>query len=86
MLISNPKALILFVALFPQFIDPGGGYVCRSANFNTANVNRANVNREGPFGGKAGAALSRGRVRLLSRASGLCLIGGGAWLALARGR
>jgi homoserine/homoserine lactone efflux protein len=36
--------------------------------------------------GRAGALLSQRRVRLLSRASGLCLISGGAWLALARSR
>ena len=34
----------------------------------------------------AAALLAPGRVRLLSRISGLCLIGGGAWLALARSR
>ena len=32
------------------------------------------------------ALLSQRRVLLVSRISGLCLIGGGAWLALARAR
>jgi threonine/homoserine/homoserine lactone efflux protein len=36
--------------------------------------------------GRAGAFLSQSRVRLVSRASGLFLIGGGAWLALARSK
>lgn len=36
--------------------------------------------------GGAGRLLSRQRVRLISRVSGLCLIGGGAWLALTRAR
>ena len=36
--------------------------------------------------GRAGTLLTRRRVRLLSRLSGLTLIGGGAWLALARSR
>ena len=36
--------------------------------------------------GRAGQLLSRQRVLLVSRISGLCLIGGGAWLALARAR
>jgi homoserine/homoserine lactone efflux protein len=36
--------------------------------------------------GKAGALLSQRRLVLVSRASGICLIGGGAWLALARSR
>jgi hypothetical protein len=34
--------------------------------------------------GKAGMLLSRRRLVLVSRASGVCLIGGGAWLALTR--
>jgi threonine/homoserine/homoserine lactone efflux protein len=32
--------------------------------------------------GRAGALLSRKKVRLVSRLSGGCLIGGGLWLAL----
>jgi homoserine/homoserine lactone efflux protein len=36
--------------------------------------------------GRAGAVLSRKRIRLVSRLSGTCLIGGGIWLALTRGR
>jgi homoserine/homoserine lactone efflux protein len=35
---------------------------------------------------RAGRLLSRKRVRLVSRLSGTCLIGGGIWLALTRGR
>jgi threonine/homoserine/homoserine lactone efflux protein len=34
--------------------------------------------------GRAGRLLTRRRVRLVSRASGAMLIGGGIWLALAR--
>ena len=33
-----------------------------------------------------GSLVARGRVRLLSRLSGLCLIGGGVWLAVTRTR
>jgi homoserine/homoserine lactone efflux protein len=36
--------------------------------------------------GRAAALLSHRRVRFISQASGLCLIGGGAWLALTRSR
>jgi hypothetical protein len=35
---------------------------------------------------RAGVLLSKKRVRLVSRLSGACLIGGGVWLALARAR
>jgi threonine/homoserine/homoserine lactone efflux protein len=36
--------------------------------------------------GRAGTLIARRHVRLLSKASGLCLIGGGLWLAFARSR
>ena len=36
--------------------------------------------------GRAGAFLSKKRIRLVSRLSGAFLIGGGIWLALTRGR
>ena len=36
--------------------------------------------------GGAGRLLSQHRARLLARVSGLCLIGGGAWLAFTRAR
>jgi len=36
--------------------------------------------------GSAATMLAPGRVRLMSRISGLCVIGGGVWLALARAR
>lgn len=35
---------------------------------------------------RAGIALSRRRVRLMTRASGVTLIGGGLWLALSRAK
>ena len=87
-LISNPKALILFGALFPQFIDPGGDYVGQVILLGATAMATALAfdSIYAILSGKAGAVLSRGRLRLLSRASGVCLIAGGAWLALARGR
>jgi threonine/homoserine/homoserine lactone efflux protein len=36
--------------------------------------------------GKAGAWLSKNRVKTVSRLSGIFLIGAGAWLALTRAR
>ena len=35
---------------------------------------------------RAAGLLATRRVRLLSQASGMCLIGGGGWLALSRSR
>jgi homoserine/homoserine lactone efflux protein len=86
--ISNPKALLLFGALFPQFIDPAGDYVTQVLLLGLTAMSIALVfdSAYAILTGRAGALLSQRRVRLLSQASGLCLIGGSAWLALARSR
>lgn len=87
-LMSNPKALILFGAFFPQFMDPAGDYVTQvllmgatamavAFAFDTAYAVMA---------GRARSLLSTRRVRFINRASGVCLIGGGVWLALTRAR
>jgi threonine/homoserine/homoserine lactone efflux protein len=85
---SNPKALLLFGALFPQFIDPAGDYVSQVLLLGLTAMAIALVfdSTYAILTGRAGVLLSQRRVRLMSRASGLCLIGGGAWLALARSR
>jgi homoserine/homoserine lactone efflux protein len=85
-LMSNPKALVLFGAFFPQFIDPSGDYVSQVILLGITAMAVALV-FDGLYAilaGRAGAVLTQRRVRLVSQASGLCLIGGGVWLALAR--
>ena len=47
---------------------------------------RGSVGFDAPPGGSWTIRFDRGRVRLLSRLSGLCLIGGGVWLAVTRTR
>ena len=85
---SNPKALLLFGALFPQFIDPAGDYGSQVLLLGLTAMAIALVfdSTYAMLTGRAGILLSQRRIRLLSRASGVCLIGGGAWLALARSR
>jgi homoserine/homoserine lactone efflux protein len=85
-LMSNPKALVLFGALFPQFIDPKGEYVSQVLLLGITAMATAFVfdSLYAVLSGRAGLSLSRRRVRLISRASGLCLVGGGVWLALQR--
>jgi threonine/homoserine/homoserine lactone efflux protein len=85
---SNPKVLILFGALFPQFIDPSGNYVGQVLLMGLTAMATALVfdSAYAILTGKAAAVLSQRRVRFVSQASGLCLIGGGAWLALMRSR
>lgn len=88
MLMSNPKVLILFGALIPQFIDPNSDYVRQVLVLGLTAMATACVfdSAYAILTGRIGALLSQRRIRFLSQASGLCLIGGGAWLALTRSR
>ena len=87
-LMANPKALLWFGAFIPQFVDPNGNYVAQIIVLGVSAMAIALVTDGGyaVLTGRAGALLSRKRVRLVSRLSGTCLIGGGIWLALTRGR
>jgi homoserine/homoserine lactone efflux protein len=87
-LMSNPKALLWFGAFIPQFIHPEGHYVAQIALLGVTAMAVALVS-DGAYAvltGRAGALLSRKRVRLVSRLSGGFLIGGGVWLALTRAK
>jgi homoserine/homoserine lactone efflux protein len=87
-LMANPKALLWFGAFIPQFVDPRGDYVAQIILLGVTAMAVALVS-DGAYAvltGRAGALLSRKRVRLVSRLSGACLIGGGVWLALTRAR
>jgi threonine/homoserine/homoserine lactone efflux protein len=83
---ANPKALLFFGAFIPQFVDPKGHYVAQIALLGVTAMVIALVS-DGAYAvliGRAGVLLSRKRVRLVSRVSGACLIGGGVWLALTK--
>jgi homoserine/homoserine lactone efflux protein len=87
-LMSNPKALLLFGAFIPQFVDPKGDYVGQVMLLGVTAMATAAIFDSGyaVLTGRARALLSPPRVRLVSRLSGGFLIGGGVWLALARTR
>lgn len=87
-LMSNPKVLLLFGAFIPQFVDPRGDYVGQVILLGvTAMVTAAIFDSiYAVLAGRAGQVLSRSRVRLMAKISGLFLIGGGVWMALARTR
>lgn len=87
-LMSNPKVLLLFGAFIPQFVDPKGDYVGQVILLGvTAMVTAAIFDSiYALLAGRARQALSQSRVRLVSRVSGMFLIGGGIWMALARSR
>jgi homoserine/homoserine lactone efflux protein len=87
-ILSNPKALLFFGAFIPQFVDPSGAYVRQIVLLGATFMAVATL-CDGAYAvlvGRLGLALSGRRVRLLSRASGGLLVGGGLWLALARVR
>jgi threonine/homoserine/homoserine lactone efflux protein len=87
-MITNPKALFWFGAFIPQFIDPKGDYFAQTILLGLTAMAVALVS-DGAYAvltGRAGAFLSKKRIRLVSRLSGGFLIGGGIWLALTRGR
>jgi threonine/homoserine/homoserine lactone efflux protein len=87
-ILSNPKALLLFGAFIPQFVDPKGDYVWQVVLLSLTFMVTAAVFDAGyaVLTGQARAFVSCSRVRIVSRISGLFLIGGGLWLALARSR
>jgi homoserine/homoserine lactone efflux protein len=85
-ILSNPKALFFFGAFIPQFLNPAGSAVAQTLMLGATFMVVATV-LDGAYAllaGGAGRWLSRTRVRTLEIGSGLCLIGGGIWLALSR--
>jgi threonine/homoserine/homoserine lactone efflux protein len=87
-IMANPKALLFFGAFIPQFIDPRGNYIAQIVVLGVTAMIVALVS-DGAYAlltGRAGVLLSKRRIRIVSRLSGACLIGGGVWLALTRAR
>ncbi len=87
-MMANPKALLFFGAFIPQFVDPRGNYVGQIVLLGLTAMAVALLS-DGAYAvltGRAGTMLSKKRARLVSRASGTCLIAGGIWLALTRAR
>jgi len=87
-LMSNPKALLVFGAFIPQFVDAKGDYVAQVVLLGiTAMVVAGTFDSVyAVLAGRARGVLAASRVRMVSRASGGLLIGGGLWLALTRAR
>ena len=87
-LLSNPKVLIFFGAFIPQFVDMKGDHFSQVALLGVTFMAIAGVTDAiyAILAGRARAVLSAHRARLLSRVSGVFMIGGGVWLALMRAR
>lgn len=84
--LSNPKALFFFGAFLPQFMNPRGDTTLQLIllGITALAVAALSDSAYAVLAGRAGTLVARRRIHLLSRASGLCLIGGGAWLAFTR--
>ncbi len=85
--VSNPKSLLFFGAFLPQFIDPSQAYLPQIALLGAtfAVMAAASDSVYAVLASRARAGLALAHRRLLDRASGAMLLGGGLWL-LARGR
>jgi homoserine/homoserine lactone efflux protein len=87
-LMSNPKALLMFGAFIPQFVDPSGDYGWQVVLLGLTAMAVATTfdSLYAILTGRARTLLTPARIKLVSRLSGGFLIGGGIWLALARTR
>src|SRR6202042_3723350 len=86
-LLSNPKVLVFFGAFIPQFVDMSRDHVSQVALLGATFMVSAAVTDAiyALLAGRARSFFSARRTRLLSRASGGFMIGGGIWLAMTRG-
>ena len=83
-ILSNPKILLVFGALIPNFIAPGEDFVRQLIYLGLTFMGIATI-FDGAYAvaaGRLGGWLSKSRVRGVEIASGLFLIAGGIWLAL----
>jgi homoserine/homoserine lactone efflux protein len=83
-IMSNPKMLVLFGALIPPFLSKGGNVLQETMLLGVTfmMIAAAGDTLYALMAGRAGAWLSRSRIRAIEIASGICLAGGGVWLAL----
>ncbi len=88
MLLSNPKVLVFFGAFIPQFVDMEKNQMLQVAILGFTFMVIAGITDAiyAILAGRARKFFSARRTRMLSRASGGFMIGGGIWLALTRAR
>ncbi len=83
-IMSNPKMLVLFGALIPPFITPGGDSLRETLVLGGTFmlIAAAGDTLYALLAGSTGAWLSQSRVRAIEVVSGICLTCGGLWMAL----
>jgi threonine/homoserine/homoserine lactone efflux protein len=86
-IMSNPKMLVLFGAMIPPFLSKDGNLMQQTLllGFTFMAIAAVGDTLYALLAGKAGAWLSRSRIRAIEIVSGICLTAGGVWIAL-RGR
>jgi|SRR5580658_3112548 homoserine/homoserine lactone efflux protein len=85
--LSNPKTIVFFTAFLPQFVDPTRPAAPQLAIMCAVSVLLALISDScWAIASGMGRAwfMKPTRARLLGRASGFTLVGGGIWLSLAR--
>jgi homoserine/homoserine lactone efflux protein len=85
--LSNPKTIAFFTAFLPQFVDPARPTAHQIAVMCVVSALLAALSDScWAIASGLGRAwfMKPARAKLLGRASGLTLIGGGMWLSLAR--
>jgi homoserine/homoserine lactone efflux protein len=83
-IMSNPKMLVLFGALIPPFIPAGADVVRTTLILGVTFMAIAAIGDTAyaVAAGRAGAWLSRKRIRAIEIISGSFLVGGAAWMVL----
>ncbi|MDZ5697207.1 LysE family translocator [Chelativorans sp. M5D2P16] len=86
--LGNPKQLLFFGALLPQFIDPAGNHVLQIALLGGTALLFSAMSDGGYAiaAGSLGRRLGAAAMRRICRIGGTFLIGGGLWLAFSRAR
>jgi homoserine/homoserine lactone efflux protein len=84
--LSNPKTLLFFGAFFPQFMEASRDFTLQVLIMGATAMVVAAISDTvyALLASRAAAALPVRRIRLMTRASGGVLIGGGLWLAFSR--
>lgn len=83
-IMSNPKMLVLFGALIPPFIPQGADVSKYTLMMGLlfASIAVTGDTAYALLAGRAGAWLSKKRIRGIEIISGCCLVGGAAWMVL----
>ena len=83
---SNPKALVFFGAFLPPFVSAEGNAFLQTLSLGLVFmlVGAIGDGFYAVVAGRAGALLTRSKVRMAEMFGGSLLIGGGIWLGLSR--